>query len=162
MPRVCTICSHELQHEINVALVHREPFRHIAARYDVSTGALQRHSRDHIPQLLLEAYEAVVGDDADNLAGELARVKADVQRLKTKAEEDGDLRTALLGCDKALKALELQAKVEQLIQTAPQINILMTPEWVSLRSRLLYALDAHPEARGSVLRALEEADNGRG
>src|SRR5918999_166580 len=160
MPRVCTICGHELHHEINVALVHREPFRHIAARYGVSTGALQRHSRDHIPQLLLEACEAVERGDAENLAGELARVREDVHRLKTKAEEDGDLRTALLGCDKALKALELQAKVEQLIQTAPQINILMTSEWVSLRTRLIYALDAYPEARGSVLRALEGGGNG--
>jgi hypothetical protein len=112
--------------------------------------------------LLLEACGAVERGDAEDLAGELARVKEDVHRLKTKAEEDGDLRTALLGCDKALKALELQAKVEQLIQTAPQINILMTSEWVSLRTRLIYALDAYPEARGSVLRALEEAGNGRG
>jgi hypothetical protein len=162
MPRTCTVCSHDLHHEINVALVHREPFRHIASRYDLSTGALQRHSRDHIPELLLEAREAIERDDAEDLAGELVRVKEDVHRLKEKAEEDGDLRTALLGCDKALKALELQAKVEQLIQTAPTVNILVAPEWIELRTTLLYALDAYPEARGSVLRALEEADNGRG
>ena len=162
MTRVCTICSHDQRHPINVALVQREPYRHIASHYGVSTAALQRHSREHIPKLLLEAHETVLRDDADNLAGELVRVKEDVHRLKEKAEEEGDLRTALLGCDKALKALELQAKVEQLIQTAPQVNILMTPEWVSLRTRLIYALDAYPEARGSVLRALEEAGNGSG
>ena len=96
----------------------------------------------------------------EDLAGELVRVKEDVHRLKEKAEEDGDLRTALRGCDKALKALELQAKVEQLIQTPPTVNILMIPEWVSLRTRLIYALDAYPEARGSVLRALEGGGNG--
>ena len=96
----------------------------------------------------------------DDLVGELVRVKEDVHRLKEKAEEDGDLRTALRGCDKALKALELQAKVEQLIQTPPTVNILMIPEWVSLCTRLIYALDAYPEARGSVLRALEGGGNG--
>src|SRR5918999_51038 len=154
MPRVCTICSHELHHEINVALVHREPFRHIASRYDVSTGALQRHGREHLPELLLKAYEAIERDDAEDLAGELVSVKEDVHRLKEKAEEDGDLRTALLGCDKALKALELQAKVEQLIQTAPTVNVLVAPEWIELRTRPLYALDAYPDARGAVLRAL--------
>jgi hypothetical protein len=158
--RICTICSHEERHPINVALVRREPYRHIASHYGVSTAALQRHSREHIPKLLLEAFDGLVRRDAEDLAGELARVKEDVHRLKMKAEEDGDLRTALLGCDKALRALELQAKVEQLIQTAPQINILMTPEWVSLRTRLIYALDAYPEARGSVLRALESGGNG--
>jgi hypothetical protein len=96
----------------------------------------------------------------DDLADELVRVKEGVHRLKEKVEEDGDLRTALLGCDKALKALELQAKVEQLIQSPPTVNILMTPEWVSLRTRLIYALDAYPEARGSVIRALEGGGNG--
>src|SRR5918999_3807985 len=75
----------------------------------------------------------------EDLAGELVRVKEDVHRLKEKAEEDGDLRTALRGCDKALKALELQAKVEHLIQTAPTVNILMEPAWIELRTRLLYA-----------------------
>ena len=160
MPRVCTICSHELHHEINVALVHREPFRHIASRYDVSTGALQRHGREHLPELLLKACEAIDRDDAEDLAGELVSVKEDVHRLKEKAEEDGDLRTALLGCDKALKALELQAKVEQLIQTAPTVNVLVAPEWIELRTRLLYALDAYPDARGAVLRALEAGSNG--
>ena len=83
-----------------------------------------------------------------------------MHRLKEKAEEDRDLRTALRGCDKAPKALELQAKVEHLIQMPPTVNILMTPEWVSLRTRLIYALDANPEARGSVLRALEGGGNG--
>ena len=72
----------------------------------------------------------------DDLADELVRIKEDVHPL------------------------ELQAKVEQLIQTPPTVNILMTPEWVSLRTRLIYALDACPEARGSVLRALEGGGNG--
>jgi hypothetical protein len=160
MPRTCTVCSHELHHEINVALVHREPFRHIAARYDLSTGALQRHSRDHIPQLLREAHEAIVSDDAKDLAGELARVKEDVHRLKTKAEEEGDLRTALLGCDKALKALELQAKVEQLIQATPTVNVLLSPEWLELRAVIVAALEPYSDARGAVLRALEAGGNG--
>jgi hypothetical protein len=162
MPRTCTVCTHEEVHAINLALLERVPYRHIAERYGVSTGALQRHGREHIPELLLKAYEAIERDDADGLAEELVRVKADVHRLKTKAEEEGDLRTALLGCDKALKALELQARVEQLIQTAPTVNVLVTPEWLSLRTRLLYALDAYPEARGSVLRALDSGGNGRG
>ena len=162
MPRICTVCAHDEHHAINVDLLDRVPYRHIATRYSVSTGALQRHSREHIPELLRKAYEAIQRDDSEDLAGELAKVKADVHRLKERAEEEGDLRTALLGCDKALKALELQAKVEQLIQTQPTLNILVAPEWVALRTKLLYALDAYPDARGSVLRALEGAGDGRG
>jgi len=161
MPRSCTVCTHDEHHAINVELVHRVSYRNIAERYGVSKASLSRHSGDHIPELLIQAYEAIERDDAEGLAGELTQVKGDVHRLKEKAEKEGDLRTALLGCDKALKALELQAKVEQLIQTAPTFNILVAPEWLSLRTKLLYALDAYPQARGSVLRALEGAGDGR-
>ena len=162
MARACTVCSHPDAVLINEALViEGQSKRAIANRYELYASAVQRH-KQHIPQLLLEAYEYLRQTDAEDLAGELTKVKQDVHRLKEKAEEDGDLRTALLGCDKALKALELQAKVEQLIQTAPTVNVLVSPQWVSLRSRLIYALDAYPEARGSVLRALEEGANGRG
>jgi hypothetical protein len=158
--RACTICSHEERHQINVALVHREPYRHIASRHTVSTGALQRHSREHLPALLVKAYEAIERDDAEDLAGEVNKIKEDVHRLKEKAEDEGDLRAALLGCDKALKALELQAKIEQLIQTAPTLNIHLNTEWIDLRTAILRALAPHPEARDSFLKALKSVSDG--
>ncbi len=160
MPRACTVCLLPERAAIDAALAGGEPNRRIATQYGLSEAAVRRHRADHIPELLLKAYEAIERDNAEDLAGELMRVKSDVHRLKEKAEAEGDLRTALAGCDKALKALELQAKIEQLIQTAPQVNILVSPEWVELRTKLLYALDAHPLARESVLRALEAGDNG--
>ena len=160
MGRTCTICSHEERHQINVALVHREPYRHIAARHGVSTGALQRHSREHLPALLVKAYEAIERDDAEDLAGEVNKIKEDVHRLKAKAEDEGDLRAALLGCDKALKALELRAKIEQLIQTAPTFNIHLNTEWIDLRTAILRALAPHPEARDSFLKALKSVSDG--
>ena len=149
MPRSCTICTHDEHHAIYVDLLDRVPYRHTASRYEVSTGALQRHSKEHIPELLLKAYEAIERDDAEDLAGELVKVKADVNRLKEKAEEEGDLRTALLGCDKALEALELQAKVEQLIQTQPTVNIALVehPDYRRLEDVLTRALEPYPAAR---------------
>ena len=160
MPRTCTVCAHDEHHAINVDLLDRVPYRHIAARYSVSTGALQRHSKEHIPELLLKAYEAIERDDALDLAGELVRVKTDVHRLREKAEEEGDLRTALLGCDKALKALELQAKVEQLIQTQPTVNIALVehPEWQRIEDVLTRALEPYPAARYAVADALREIE----
>jgi hypothetical protein len=157
MGRTCTICSHDERHQINVALVQREPYRHIASRHNISTGALQRHSREHLPALLVKACEAIERNDAEDLAGEVIKVKEDVHRLKEKAEDEGDIRAALLGCDKALKALELQAKIEQLIQTTPIYNIHMNTEWIELRTAILRALEPHPEARESFLKALSRA-----
>ena len=160
MGRKCTICSHDERHQINVALVHREPYRHIASRHNVSTGALQRHSREHLPALLVKACEAIERDDAESLASELIKVKEGVHRLRGKAEDEGDIRAALIGCDKALKALELQAKIEQLIQTTPTFNIQLNTEWIELRTAILRALEPHPKARESFLKALSSVSNG--
>ena len=162
MPQLCTVCSHELSHEINVALVNNTGNRRIASQYGLSEAAVRRHRADHIPGLLLKAYEAIERDDAEDLASELARVKEDVHRLKAKAEDEGDIRAALLGCDKAIKALELQAKIEQLIQTQPTLNLTLNPEYIEMRTAILVALEPHPEAAESVSRAmLELEDNGR-
>jgi hypothetical protein len=160
VPRECSICAHDEHHAINVDLLHRVSYRNIAERYGVSKPALSRHSQEHIPELLLQAYAAIQRDDAEDLAGELVKVKADVHRLKERAEEEGDIRTALLGCDKALKALELQAKVEQLIQTAPTVNIALVehPDYKRLEDVLTGALEPYPAARYAVAGALKELE----
>ena len=65
MPRTCTICTHDNRPDIDQALVAREPFRNIAARFKVSTSALVRHSDDHLPSSLLKAQAAREAADAD-------------------------------------------------------------------------------------------------
>ena len=161
MPRECSVCSHPEAFAINEALVlQKASNRRIAPQYGLSEKAIRRH-REHIPQLLVKAAEAMELDDAEHLAAELNKVKQDVHRLKDKAEGEGDLRTALLGCDKALKALELQAKVEQIIATQPTINLTLSPEWMEIRTAVLMALEPHPEAAHSVSRAMLEVENGQ-
>ncbi|MBD0328065.1 MAG: hypothetical protein ICV68_16695 [Pyrinomonadaceae bacterium] len=160
MTRTCTVCAHAEVHAVNVALVAREPYRHIAARYSLSTGALRRHSEEHIPQLLVQARGALEALQADDLLAELRSEKEDIQRLKGLAEDGEDYRTALLAIDKALKALELQARVAQLIDERPTVNLYLSSEWMELRAVIVGALEPHPEARESVLRALEGAGNG--
>jgi hypothetical protein len=42
----------------------------------------------------------------------------------------------------------------------PQINVLISPEWLDLRSAIIGALGTYPEARESILKALEGLDGG--
>jgi hypothetical protein len=162
VPRTCTACSHDEHHQINVDLVHRDPYRRIASRYGLSEAAVRRHAQEHIPELLVEAYESLKRGDAEDLAGELFKIKDDVERLKARAEEEGDLRTALLGCDKALKALELQAKVEQIIATRPTINLHLNPQYIAVRSAIVQAVDPYPEAKEAISQAMLQIEEGNG
>lgn len=162
MARTCTICAHELQWQIDLELVRREPYRNIAKQFRVSTAALSRYTQEHLPAKLLAAQDAEEVADADLLKRELEAEKTDISRLKTKAEDAEDYKTALQACDKALKALELQAKLAQLINEAPTLNLYLSTEWLEVRAVIVGALEPHPEARGAVLAALEGVGSGRG
>jgi len=56
--------------------------------------------------------------------------------------------------------IELLAKLIGELDERP-VNILISPEWLELRSVIVGALAPHEEARGAVLRALEGTANGR-
>ena len=42
----------------------------------------------------------------------------------------------------------------------PVVNLNVSPEWLELRAMIVEALEPHPAAHSSVLRALESAGNG--
>jgi hypothetical protein len=76
MPRTCTLCKHPQRDSIDRALLAGDSYRHIAARFDTSTGALQRHKADHLPKTLVKAHEARVVARADSLLDQVFRQEA--------------------------------------------------------------------------------------
>jgi hypothetical protein len=56
--------------------------------------------------------------------------------------------------------LELLGKLAGELQSAPQVNILISPEWVRLRTLILEALEPYPDARLAVAGALRRLDGG--
>ena len=161
MPRSCTVCIHEARPEIDRALIAGEAFRHIATRFDTSTGALQRHKADHLPVRLAKAQEAEEVAQADDLLCQVQDLQARALAILDKAEEAGELRTALSAIREARGNLELLAKLLGELDERPQVNVLVSPEWLELRAIIVGALEPHPAARGAVLRALEGAGDGR-
>jgi hypothetical protein len=77
-----------------------------------------------------------------------------------RAEKSGDLRTALAAISQARGNLELLGKLAGELDERPVVNLNVSPEWMELRTVIVGALDAHPQARGAVLSALEGAGNG--
>ena len=71
MPRTCTICHHPQRESTECLLLSGESYRHIAARFDTSTGALQRHRADHPPVSLTKAHEVRQIARADALIDEV-------------------------------------------------------------------------------------------
>ncbi len=155
MPRVCSICSHVDRASIDDALLAGAAYRHIAARFNVSTGALQRH-REHIPFHLLKAQDAAEVARADTLLEQVKSLQARALTILDKAEASGDLRTALSAIREARGNLELLAKLLGELQQEGTINLVVAPEWLSLRAVVVEALAPYPQAKTAVLEALSE------
>jgi hypothetical protein len=110
VPQICTACRHPKRSEIDKALLAGEPFRHIAKHVSVSPTALFRH-KAHVEKRLVEAREREEGAHDRDLVKELSKLATRADNLATKAELDGDLRTALAGVRELARLLELEARL---------------------------------------------------
>jgi len=163
MPRRCTICDHEQLEEINRALVGRtDSYRKIADRFGVSDRALYRHAQSHLPETLAQAQEAAEVAHSDDLLSLLKSLAERAERIIDKAEKTRDYRTALYGIRELTRNIALRAEMAGELSRQPQVNILVNPQWVEMRTLLLGALEPYPEARAAAAQALLEAGgNGR-
>jgi hypothetical protein len=160
MARECTVCAHPDVFTINERLVGiggKSSNRSIAQQYGVGHGAVQRH-REHVPQLLVKASEAMEIADADHLLDQVRNLQQRTLTILSKAEEGEDLRTALGAISQARGNLELLGKLAGELQQEGTVNIYMNPQWIELRAVIVNALATHPEAKRSVLRAIEEVN----
>jgi hypothetical protein len=162
MPRECTICTHSERAAIDQAIVaDTDANRRIAAQYGVSETAIRRHAADHIPATLAQAQEAQTVAQADDLLLQVKQLRGKAVSLLLKAEQTGDIRTALLGIREARSCMELLAKLQGQLDERPVVNILVLPEWERMRGVMLTALAPYPEARLAVAAALRGLDAGQ-
>ena len=160
MPRSCTLCEHPKREEIDRALVGETSNLSVSSVFGVSESAVRRHKANHLPATLAKAHgagEAARGDDLLEQVGDLQRRALAILEL---AERTGELRTALSAIREARGNLELLAKLLGELDERPVVNLNVSPEWLELRTVIVGALALHPDARESVLRAIEGSPNG--
>ena len=156
MPRKCTVCTNKKRSEIDRALIEHAPYRHIAARFGVSTSALVRHHDDHLPTRLIKAQQAREVADADSLLAQVEQLRDRALGILDKAEVANDLRAATGAVREARGCLELLGKVAGELKDAPVINVFASAGWIEVRCAIVAALDQHPEAQTSVINALSK------
>ena len=155
MARTCTICSHPEREAIDRALVEGQSTGKLAGRYrTLDERAIRRHRSNHLPTALARAREAEEVSRADDLLAQVRSLQDRALSILGKAEDSGDLRTALGAIREARGNLELLAKLLGELDERP-VNVLVSPQWLELRAVVVAALGPHPQAREAVLRALE-------
>lgn len=154
MPRRCTVCIHPERVEIDLQLVRGEPFRRIAAQRHVTEQSIRRHKTEHLPTALARAHEAREIAQADSLLDEVRELQTRVLAILSRAEDAGDLRAATGAIREARSTIELLAKLTGELDEQPQIDLVLAPQWTTIRSVILDALEPYPTARAAVSRRL--------
>jgi len=73
-----------------------------------------------------------------------------------KAEGSENHKIALQAIRELRELVRLWGELEGKLQSQPQINILVNPEWIQLKAVIVSALRPHPEALEAVLSALPD------
>ena len=162
MPRVCTVCAHPDRPAVDQALVNHRSFRNIAERFGLSSQALLRHHDAHLPETLVKAQEQEDVRHAIDHIAQFKAINAATLAILKDARHAGEHDLALKAIDRVQKQIELQAKLIGELDDRPQINLLVAPEWLAVRSALLVALAPFPEARAAAAKALTQGTNGAG
>jgi hypothetical protein len=161
MPRRCTVCAHPKVEAIDMALVAGEPYRSVANRYEsLSQASVQRHSENHLPATLAQAKGAEMIAHADDLLEQVRDLQVRTFAILEAAEASEQHRTALSAIREARGNLELLAKLLGELDERPVTNILISPEWLELRTVIVTALEPYSDARESVVRALDSGAGG--
>lgn len=106
MGRTCTVCTHPQRAAIDAALLAGESLRNIAQRYGTSVTALHRHGA-HIAAAVAEAKALTV----ERLLSDLGDLQQRALALLARAEQAGDLRTALAGVREVRGVIETGARL---------------------------------------------------
>ncbi|HWK96174.1 MAG TPA: hypothetical protein VNR39_12200 [Pseudolabrys sp.] len=169
----CAVCSHKHKHLIDYALVQGKPLRVIAEEFDVSFYSVGRHSRRHLGPAQRAAIMTKQRPDAVDVdkmrdkeaSGLLASVLAHRVRLEAIAERAhtlDDLRAATAAEAAVATNLALTAKLlGQLVQRVDvrHSNLMLTPDYLKLRSGLIEALRPFPDAGRAVAAMLARMES---
>ncbi len=115
MPRTCTTCTHPHRDEIDRRLLDGASLRNIAKQFSVSSASLFRYNK-HISKTLSNSRQEAEILRADGLMEHLNHLTAEAERLKQKAEQAKDYRTALAGVREMSRLLELAVRLAVEVQ----------------------------------------------
>jgi len=165
--------------------INGESFRRISSNFGYSATALRRHLADHLAVDLAAVRQAREDAKAQALAAEHAKeievIKSDMANstaarlenaasffdqlrevrrkaatLLDQAEATQDLRAAGTLLKELREQIRLMAELEGKLASQPQINILINPQWIELRTQIITALEPFPQAKEAILRAIRE------
>lgn len=153
-----SIERHNRRDEIEAAIARGTPVRSVAEGFGVSKSSVQRHKDAMVSKMA--AAPTAGTTSADELLTKLRGLQSEAEGILARAKRDGNHRDALGAIKESRSIIELLAKMLGELQTGTTVNITVSHQWIALRADLMLALEPFPEARVSVMHALESHEPG--
>jgi hypothetical protein len=168
----CRVCIHTQRHLVELGLIHRVPVRVLARKFGLTKDAVFRHRRMHLTPQMIAAIataahptevdlEQLQRSESEGLLGSLVGQRARLQLLSEMALEAGSI-TSATSVERAItSSLELTSKLLGMIihrHDVRSTSILISADYLELRSAIVRALKPYPEAAKAVGRALAELE----
>jgi hypothetical protein len=167
----CSVCRHRELAGIDLGLARGVSAYALGRRYRLSSDALYRHAKKHLPPQLrasLIAGPSIEGVDLDKLRERegqslLSHLVALRNRLFSAfdtAELVGDANMAARVASQLHRNLELTGELVGSLSSGSThvTNILVQPMYVEMRVELVKALAPYPEARQAVAQVLHQIE----
>lgn len=154
----CPICRHIERSRIDNAIAEGRPDSYLASHFAADADSVQWHK------------ENCLGLDDQNSAGngrlgseelrashqnQLQEMRAAALKIADQAGADSkQWRTALTAINSASRLVLQEARLAER-KRAPRQRLVESPEWQRLKSRILKALEPHPEARRALMEELQ-------
>lgn len=153
----CKTCDHPAHVEINKRLVNGASSGEIATEYNLNERAVRRHAETHLPAVLVRAAQADADRDDLDVMVEAEKLYRRTMGILDANEKDGKMSLAAIREARPILALvgELRGELDR----RPQVNVLISPQWITIRTEVLKALIPYPEARAAVAAALLEVES---
>ena len=155
--------AEDVAHAIGVMAELRRCFERVNLLFDACDRWLRDPENPAVYDIGPRAHEVKVTYATAGADGKPLRKKAPLAVLLARLEEGGvaveswevkhaDPRELVLKTSAHLQGhLELLAKLIGQLDERPVVNLLVMPEWLALRGRIVAALAAYPEARAAVV-----------
>jgi hypothetical protein len=162
----CSVCTSPDRDAIDQEIIRGGSYRAIGDAHGLGRMSVQRHAVSHLPKTLVRAAGVAEVARADGLLGEVQALQArasallaSAERVVRSAERTRDQRTILRGVASAATTIrELRGLTELLGRLAGElrsesVTLVVSPQWIEVKTVILAALTPHPQA----LRAVEAA-----
>ncbi len=146
-------------YQVITALAKELSMSSAARIINCNKSTISRHMSQCIPKFIADVVKLEPAEVSGlNVVNQLLDLNEITCSILEDARADGDNRTALKAIEVAIKQLEVMAKLTGQLSDAPQINFLVSPEYMALKQVLITALAPYHEAREAVADALMEIE----